>query len=135
MPTPINDTIKEAQAAGAVIRQAGPIITLSIAVIVLGVALTFSMATARIGADRWTRSDHIDYVQSHGEEVDQLVDQLLTEHQKVHDKENGKQEQIARDVVTVRQDVAVLKSTVSRMEEDIKVIKSAVMRIEREGSR
>jgi len=135
MPTPLNDTLKEVNAAGSLIRQVGPIVVLSIAVVVLGVALTFSIVTSKVGADRWTRTDHMKYVQQHDKEVNLLVDQLLREHNAVHEKENDKQEKMATDVTTIHEDVAVLKSTVKRMEGDVQIIKAAVMKMEKDGSK
>lgn len=115
-------------------RATGPVISLSIAVTILGVALTVSMITAKVGADRWTRTDHQDYVQTHDDEKHKLVDTLLSDHSKVHKEEDKEIKAIGNSVNTIHEDVAVLQSTVNRMERDIQEIKALVLKVERNGS-
>lgn len=119
MPTPVSDAIQEAQVTGRLIRGVGPIITLSLAVLVLGAALAFSMVNERVGADRWTGTDQQQYA---------------SEHAVVHKEEDKEDKQVGAEVTAIHEDVAVLKSTVNRMERDLQIIKSAVINIERNGN-
>jgi len=92
------------------------------------------MVTAKVGADRWTRTDHMDYVYEHDADKHKTVSELLDSHNEVHREEGRKDDEMVENLSTIQVDVAVLKATVKRIEQDLQVIKSAVVSIERNGN-
>ncbi len=128
MATPLKDAVDDTEVAVKIIKGVAPITLLALAVLVLVIALGFTIVTAKVGGDRWTRTDHMLYVQGHDEESAKLVEKLVNNHNAVHSDAMAADHELDDGISSLHTEVAVLKTTVDRMERDIQLIKAAVIK-------
>lgn len=124
MASPINSAVQDAKIAGTFVKSAGTIVTLSIVVAILSISLVVSMVTAKVGTDRYTGTDHKEFVT----ELKADTSIQLDEQQQVNDKVDEKLEGVSGKVDQIGKDVAVTKSKVTGMEKDLAEIKSILLR-------